>query len=116
MSDGSEDDIDWLHSKLQKVCGHRGLPAGDKRHIDSRKGPTAEVVGLLARLEAAYLNKSRQASPFQPPSAQQSDGTAMWRSWEFSCFSQCGDDGLLYRIFGILGWGRSVSAGLLMVA
>ena len=114
VPDRSADDIESLHGRLQGLCGHRGLPAGDKHHIDSRKGPTAEVVSLLARLEAAY-SKESQHSPtaFEPPSAQQSDGTAMWRKWEFSCFSQCGDDGLLYRIFGILGWGkrRSVEIG-----
>jgi hypothetical protein len=38
---------------------------------------------------------------------------AVWRTLEYSCFSQTGDDGLLMRIFGVLGWGarRSIEIG-----
>jgi len=80
---------------------------------DSRKGPTAEVVQLLSELEAAYERKRAAGTAFDGSGSQERDGTALWRRWEFSCFSQCGDDGLLYRIFGILGWGlrRSVEIG-----
>ena len=109
-----EADIRRIHNELQLECGHRGIPAGDKHHVDSRKGPTGKVVLLLQNLEEAYSRRQQMASPtFQPPKSRQADGTAVWRDWEFSCFSQCGDDGLLYRIFGILGWGhrRSVEIG-----
>jgi len=71
------------------------------------------VAQLLGELEAAYERKRATGTPFETSGSKERDGTAIWRRWEFSCFSQCGDDGLLYRIFGILGWGhrRSVEIG-----
>ena len=50
----------WRESplgELQAVCGHRGLPAGDRHHMDSRKGPTKEAVELLDHLEGLYRRK-----------------------------------------------------------
>ena len=88
-------EINRLHQKLQGLCGHRGLPAGDKHHMDSRKGPSKEVVQQLHQLEAAYAIKHASRASFAPPQSDQPDGTAPWRKWEFSCFSQVGDDGLL---------------------
>ena len=114
LSDATESEIARTHSRLQAVCGHRGLPAGDRHHMDSRKGPTKEAVELLDHLEGLYRRKAQSPqAAFLPPQSRQRDGTAPWRDWEFSCFSQCGDDGLLYRIFGVLGWGnrRSVEIG-----
>ena len=44
LSDATESEIARTHSRLQAVCGHRGLPAGDRHHMDSRKGPTLHAV------------------------------------------------------------------------
>jgi hypothetical protein len=109
----AEAQIEQLHKKLQTACGHRGVAVGDRQHLDSRKGPSKEVAGLLQSLEDAYKVQGAKSHSFAPPRSRQRDGTAPWRDWEFSCFSQCGDDGLLYRIFGVLGWGkrRSVEIG-----
>lgn len=109
--DDDEAEIRMLHQRLQTACGHRGVAAGDHSHMDSRKGPSPHTHSLLLQLEGAYTKKRLARTSFRPPLL--SKRTAKWRDLEFSCFSQVGDDGLLYRIFGVLGWGnrRSLEIG-----
>eukprot|EP00292_Cryptomonas_paramecium_P010011 CAMPEP_0113692096 /NCGR_PEP_ID=MMETSP0038_2-20120614/18874_1 /TAXON_ID=2898 /ORGANISM="Cryptomonas paramecium" /LENGTH=272 /DNA_ID=CAMNT_0000613929 /DNA_START=173 /DNA_END=988 /DNA_ORIENTATION=+ /assembly_acc=CAM_ASM_000170 len=99
--------IRFLHHRLQRECGHRGV-GRDSRHIDNQKGPPQTAVALYKKLLKVYDNARADHHSFRPPVSTES-GKAVWRDLEFSCFSQIGDDGLLMHIFGVLGPGQRTS-------